>query len=84
MAQEGKTDGGDKQPRVDASAFAGAKIKAEHEVKEGETLSGLALKYYGSASEANWKKIYEQNKAVIGDNPNSIKPGLRLRIPELD
>ncbi len=66
------------------SIFAGAKIKAEHEVKEGETLSGIALKYYGSAEKEKWMKIYEQNKQVIGDDPGLIKPGMRLRIPELD
>ena len=60
-----------------------SKVKAEHTVAEGETLSGLALKYYGSAAKDKWMKIYEANKAIIGDNPNVIKPGQVLKIPEL-
>ncbi len=59
------------------------KVKAEHTVKAGETLSDLALKYYGSAVKDKWMAIYEANKAVIGDNPNLIKPGQVLKIPEL-
>ncbi|MFP3853928.1 MAG: LysM peptidoglycan-binding domain-containing protein [Anaerolineales bacterium] len=82
MAKEDKL-GGEKK-KGDPSVFAGTKIKAEHEVKEGETLGDIALKYYGSADKEKWMKIYEQNKRVIGDNPNSIRPGQRLRIPELD
>ena len=59
------------------------KIKTEHTVSAGETLGALALKYYGSAVKDKWMKIYEANKAVIGDNPNVIKPGQVLKIPEL-
>jgi nucleoid-associated protein YgaU len=59
------------------------KIKAEHTVKEGETLSHVAMKYYGSAVKDKWMVIYNANKAVIGDNPNVIVPGQVLKIPEL-
>jgi nucleoid-associated protein YgaU len=59
------------------------KVKAEHTVAEGETLSDLALKYYGSAAKEKWMAIYEANKGVIGDDPNLIKPGQELKIPEL-
>ena len=51
-------------------------FKAEHTVKSGETLSDLALKYYGSAVKEKWMAIYEANKATIGDNPNIIKPDI--------
>ncbi len=54
----------------------------EHTVVSGDTLSGIAQKYYGS--QANWKKIYEANKDVIGDNPNLIRAGQILKIPKLD
>jgi nucleoid-associated protein YgaU len=59
------------------------KIKAVHTVAEGETLSGIALKYYGSAVKEKWMVIYEANKDVIGDNPNLIITGQVLKIPEL-
>lgn len=47
-------------------------------VKSGDTLSGIARKLTGSTS---WQAIYEQNKSVIGSNPNLIKPGQVLTIP---
>ncbi len=59
------------------------KVKAEHTVASGETLGAIALKYYGSAAKEKWMAIYEANKEVIGDNPNLIKPGQVLKIPEL-
>jgi len=56
---------------------------AEHTMKADETLSHLALKYYGSAVREKWMIIYEANKAVIGDDPNHVKPGTVLKIPKL-
>jgi len=47
-------------------------------VKSGDSLSAIARKLTGST---NWQTIYEQNKAVIGSNPNMIKPGQVLTIP---
>ena len=29
-----------------------------------------------------WKQIYDMNKDVIGDNPNLIKPGQQLKMPD--
>lgn len=58
------------------------KFIAEHTVGADDTLSGIALKYYGNAGRDFWMKIYEANKAAIGDNPGVIKPGTVLKIPE--
>ncbi|MDQ6857848.1 MAG: LysM peptidoglycan-binding domain-containing protein [Chloroflexota bacterium] len=34
-------------------------------------------------SDANrWKEIYELNTDVIGDNPDMIHPGQKLKLPE--
>ena len=44
-------------------------------VKKGDTLSKIAKKY-----NINWKTIYENNKDVIGNNPNKIYPGMVLKI----
>ena len=60
-----------------------AKYIAEHTVIAGETLSHISLNYYGSAVKEKWMIIYEANKAVIGDNPNKIRAGQILKIPEL-
>lgn len=56
---------------------------AEHKVVAGDTLSGIALKYYGSAAREHWMAIYEANKETIGNNPNLIRIGQRLNIPKL-
>lgn len=44
-------------------------------VQSGDNLSKIAKKY-----NTTWQKIYEDNKDVIGDNPNLIKPGQVLTI----
>lgn len=59
-----------------------AEILTTHTVAAGETLGGIALKYYKSATRDSWMKIYEANKAVIGDNPGMIKAGQELKIPK--
>jgi len=59
------------------------KVIAEHTVVGGDTLSHISLNYYGSASKPYWMVIYEANKELIGDNPNKLKRGITLKIPEL-
>ena len=44
-------------------------------VKKGDTLSGIASKFG-----LNWKTLYNNNKSVIGNNPNKIYPGMVLNI----
>ncbi len=51
----------------------------EHVVVSGETLGSIADKAYGNR--ANWRRIYEANKSVIGDNPSALKVGMKLTIP---
>jgi nucleoid-associated protein YgaU len=48
-------------------------------VKPGDSLSKIAKDVYDDASK--YMKIYEANKATIGDNPNLIKPGQKLALP---
>lgn len=45
-------------------------------VKKGDTLSGIASKYGIS-----WKTLYNDNKSVIGSNPNKIYPGQVIKVP---
>ena len=47
-----------------------------HTVQAGETLSHIALHYYGNAT--RWPEIHEANRAIIGDNPDVIKVGQQL------
>ena len=44
-------------------------------VKSGDNLSKIAKKF-----DTTWKKIYNDNKEKIGDNPNLIKPEQKLVI----
>jgi nucleoid-associated protein YgaU len=50
-----------------------------YEVVAGDTLGAIAQKYYGKASE--YMKIFEANRDIL-DNPDLIKVGQKLKIPE--
>jgi nucleoid-associated protein YgaU len=52
---------------------------AQYTVVAGDTLSGIAQKYYSDASK--WTRIFEANRHQIQD-PNHIFPGQVLRIPQ--
>ena len=66
-----------------AAAAEAAKPLATHTVGGGDSLSAIAAHYYGSGVRANWMKIYEANKDIIGKNPGLIIPGQVLEIPKL-
>jgi len=57
----------------------GFDLPTEHIVTSGESLSKLALNYYGDMFA--WEKIWNANKTVIED-PNLIDIGMKLVIPE--
>jgi len=50
-----------------------------YEVVSGDTLGGIAKKFYGNAGK--YMKIFEANRDILKD-PNLIKVGQKLRIPE--
>ena len=49
-----------------------------YEIVSGDTLGGIAKRFYGSASK--YTKIFEANRDIISD-PNKIYPGQKIRIP---
>ena len=49
-----------------------------HIVKQGETLSSIAYKYYKDSS--RWKVLYDANKNIL-KTPDTITPGTKLVIP---
>ncbi len=56
-----------------------AKEKIEfYEIVSGDTLGGIAKKFYGKAS--LYTRIHEANKELIPD-PNKIYPGQKIKIP---
>ena len=66
-------------PKAEAVPVPGAGGETIHVVVSGDTLGALAKKYYGKAS--LYMKIFEANRDIL-DNPDRIRPGQRLRIPE--
>lgn len=57
------------------------KIKTQkfHIIRQGETLSIISYKYYGSANK--WQMIFKANRNVIND-VNKLRPGTKIIIPE--
>jgi ABC-type amino acid transport substrate-binding protein len=53
----------------------------DYVVQAGDTLSRIAGKVWGDVGPNAWRRIYEANKAAIGDNPNRLEVGMRLTIP---
>ena len=49
-----------------------------YEIVSGDTLGGIAKKFYGKAS--LYTRIHEANKELIPD-PNKIYPGQKIKIP---
>jgi nucleoid-associated protein YgaU len=65
------------------SSKATRQLVAEHTVQAGDTLSEIALKYYGNASRRHYMYIFNTNKNVIGKDPDNIQVGMELKIQEL-
>jgi nucleoid-associated protein YgaU len=51
----------------------------EYVVQAGDTLRTIAAQEYGDP--ALWQRVYQANLDVIGNNPDALQPGMRLRIP---
>ncbi len=52
---------------------------AQHTVVPGDSLSGIAQRFYGDAT--LWPRLFEANRHQIS-NPNLIFPGQVLRVPQ--
>ncbi|WP_339273710.1 LysM peptidoglycan-binding domain-containing protein [Paenibacillus sp. FSL W8-0426] len=55
-------------------------IPSSYTVKSGDSLFKIAAKVYGKGD--RWREIYAKNKAIIGNDPNRLKPGQKLVIPK--
>jgi len=51
-------------------------------VQSGDNLSYISKRFYGNESADNVNRIYYSNEATIGSNPNLIRPGQKLLIPD--
>ena len=63
---------------TDAPVTAPGAARRTYTVKAGDSLSKIAKREYGDASQ--WKKIHEANRDLI-PNPDLIHPGQVLTIP---
>ncbi|MGW3636158.1 LysM peptidoglycan-binding domain-containing protein, partial [Streptomyces sp. NPDC005122] len=59
------------------SAPAAADGAKTYVVKSGDTLAKIADRQHVSGG---WKKLYADNRAVVGGDPKLIRPGLKLTI----
>lgn len=66
------------QKKAEEVAAAAAAAR-KYVVQPGDTLSAIALQFYGKAND--WRKIHEANKDII-KNPGMIYPGQEFTIPE--
>jgi len=66
-------------PNETSGAGAPAWQSRTYTVEKGDTLSAIAKKFYGDASDYN--QIFEANKPMLSD-PDKIYPGQVLRIPD--
>jgi len=64
---------------VDVEAEVEPPTERYHMVAAGDTLGHISQKYYGKASA--YMKIFEANRDIL-DDPNLIKVGQKLKIPE--
>ncbi|MCX5338918.1 LysM peptidoglycan-binding domain-containing protein [Streptomyces atratus] len=72
------------QSKAAASTVATVKEKTAqkaaptiYSVIAGDTLSKIAR---GHSLSGGWKKLYEDNREIVGDNPAEIRPGMKLTI----
>ncbi|MFH8403648.1 transglycosylase family protein [Streptomyces sp. NPDC018019] len=64
-----------KTPAPSHKAAPKSNPKGNYTVKSGDTLAKIAASHG-----TNWKSVYENNKSVIGGNPNLIFPGQKLAV----
>jgi nucleoid-associated protein YgaU len=67
------------EPSVAPSPAAAPNHPVSHDVKAGDYLWKIAHEQLGDAS--RWPEIYALNRDVIGENPNLLQPGQKLRLP---
>ncbi len=54
-------------------------VPTHYTVRSGDSLSSIAKAVYGDPDQ--WWLIYESNRVTIGEDPNTLEVGMRLRIP---
>lgn len=76
----GTGSAGTDKEAAEAAAAGGGSGGTAYTVRKGDNLWTLAKRFYGNG--ADYSKIYEANRDVIGNNPNLIYPGQTFTIPQ--
>lgn len=67
-------------PNISSEFYGFGKYEYDITVPRGHTLERLAFELsYLTDEEVAWQSLYEENKDVIGNNPNLILPGMLLK-----
>ncbi len=73
----------DQLERVPRRRKPSATTEVRHTVEKGETLTGIARRYYGSASPAIVRSVFEANQSVMS-SPDMVVVGSALRLPVVE
>ncbi|MBC9726161.1 LysM peptidoglycan-binding domain-containing protein [Streptomyces sp. TRM68367] len=75
----GATTASAAQPsQAPAAAQAAAQVRSvTYKTVKGDTLYGIAHKY---DTPGGWRQLYKDNRAVVGDNPRLIHPGVEFTV----
>lgn len=67
-------------PRQSTRTITAATVNGKnHLVEEGDSLSSIAVRYYGRDS--RWSKIFEANRTLLQNDPDRLQIGMVLAIP---
>ena len=66
------------EPSVSRERTVGSSATRDYVAQEGDTLTWIALNELGDAN--RWNEIFELNRDQL-DTPDSIRAGMRFRIP---
>ena len=66
-------------PASAPAAVSSPEAEQTYEVQSGDTLLSIAEQFYGDATK--WRRIYDANKDVIGNDPDKLKLETKLKIP---
>jgi len=61
------------------ASASGGQNQRQYTVQPGDTLSKISREFYGDPNQ--YRKIFDANRNVLAD-PDTIRPGQRLTIPE--
>lgn len=66
-------------PAADASDDPPVGDGVIYQVKPGDSLWSIARQYYGNGE--LWREIHQANRSLIGNDPQKVRVGMKLRIP---